>query len=108
MRRWRASSLSTELKRSGQTKQTYYLFSILSSKGSLWESNVNNSTLSLQPRHMVDNDTAYLDGRYSGGNHSRFSEFQVIHGRSELTPYPWIGGAPGLVFIGSISEIEDI
>jgi hypothetical protein len=44
------------------------------------ESNVNNSTRPEgQPRHIVDNDTTEARGRYSGGNHSKFSEFQVIH-----------------------------
>lgn len=48
-------------------------------------SNVNSSTRPEgQPRPITDSDTAEVRARYSGGNHSRFSEFQVIHVPSEV------------------------
>lgn len=40
------------------------------------------------PRHIVDNDEAVIRDRYSGGNQSTFSEFQVMYVLLELTPYP--------------------
>lgn len=57
--------------------------------GSFSESKMKNSTRPEgHPRHIVDNDEAVVRGRYSGGNHSTFSELQVMHVPLELTPYP--------------------
>lgn len=48
---------------------------------------MNNITrLEVQPRNIVDVDTADLDGRYSGGNSNRFSELELVH-RMDLAAY---------------------
>lgn len=60
-----------------------------------------------QPRHIVDSDAAKVLGRYSGGNHKKFSEFQVIHVPSEFIPNPLNCGASGSLLTGTLSETED-
>jgi hypothetical protein len=61
-----------------------------------------------QPKHIVDNEMAVgVDGRYSGGNQSRRSEFQVIHVRSELTLYPSNSGTSWLGSVRPISETKN-
>lgn len=77
--------------------------------GSFSESNMKNSTRPEEhPRHTVDNDEAVTPDRHSGGNHSTFSEFQVMHVPSELTPCPWhCGTSRSMLFVSSISETVD-
>lgn len=66
----------------------------------------SNTRPEAQPRHIVDSETAKVIGRYSGGNHSSFSEFQLIQVRSELTLGPSNRGTSLYVVVGSISETE--
>lgn len=67
----------------------------------------NNTRPEAQPRHIVDSDTATVFGRYSGGNQSKFSEFQVIQVRSVLILYASNRGDEDPKLVGSISAAKE-
>lgn len=81
-------------------------------RDSLGRSKVKKSTRpDLQPRQIVDSDTADDTagwyGRYSGGTHSRTSEFQAMHVSLYSIISCFNGGSSGSALAGRLSKIED-